>query len=108
MEIDIVEYMENLTAVTAEKERIGAELNVSTQIQADMPPNIFPAFPDRSEFDIYATMEPAKEVGGDFYDFFLMDEDHPADQAPLDVGHKLLEAGGGPCSYRKIPCPCSP
>lgn len=78
MEIDIVEYMKNLTAVTAEKERIGAELNVATQIQADMLPNIFPAFPERSEFDIYATMEPAKEVGGDFYDFFLVDEDHLA------------------------------
>lgn len=78
MEIDIMEYMENLTAVTAEKERIGAELNVATQIQADMLPNIFPAFPDRPEFDIYATMEPAKEVGGDFYDFFLVDSDHLA------------------------------
>lgn len=78
METEIVQYVENLTAVTAEKERIGAELNVATQIQADMLPNIFPPFPDRPEFDIYATMEPAKEVGGDFYDFFLVDEDHLA------------------------------
>ncbi len=72
------EYITNLTAVTAEKERIGAELNVATQIQADMLPSIFPPFPDRNEFDIYATMTPAKEVGGDFYDFFLVDNDHLA------------------------------
>jgi serine phosphatase RsbU (regulator of sigma subunit) len=58
----------------AEKERIGAELTVATQIQASMLPCIFPAFPERKEFDIYASMEPAKEVGGDFYDFFLIDE----------------------------------
>ena len=78
LEIDINEYIKNLTRVTAEKERIGAELNVATQIQADMLPSIFPAFPERKEFDIYATMTPAKEVGGDFYDFFLVDDDHLA------------------------------
>jgi sigma-B regulation protein RsbU (phosphoserine phosphatase) len=76
LEIGINEYIDNLTKVTAEKERIGAELNVATQIQADMLPRIFPAFPERKEFDIHATMTPAKEVGGDFYDFFLIDEDH--------------------------------
>ena len=69
MENDLISYIENLKAVTAEKERIGAELNVATQIQADMLPSIFPAFPDRKELDIYATMDPAKEVGGDFYDY---------------------------------------
>ena len=69
-------YIKNLSAVTAEKERIGAELNIATQIQADMLPRIFPAFPERKEFDLYATMTPAKEVGGDFYDFFLIDDDH--------------------------------
>ena len=78
MERDINTYITNLTAVTAEKERIGAELNVATQIQADMLPRIFPAFPDRNEFDLYASMVPAKEVGGDFYDFFLVDDDHIA------------------------------
>lgn len=78
METDIVDYIENLTAVTAEKERIGAELSVATQIQADMLPRIFPAFPERPEIDIYATMNPAKEVGGDFYDFFMVDERHLA------------------------------
>ncbi len=56
--------------------RIESELNLATRIQADMLPNIYPAFPDRKEFDIYATMDPAKEVGGDFYDFFLIDPDH--------------------------------
>ncbi len=78
MEEDMISYIRSLLEVTAEKERIGAELNVATQIQADMLPRIFPAFPDRAEFDIYATMDPAKEVGGDFYDFFLVDHDHLA------------------------------
>lgn len=55
-----------------------AELNVASNIQRDMLPNIFPPFPERTEFEIYATMTPAKEVGGDFYDFFLIDENHLA------------------------------
>ena len=76
METEIKDYIENIKTVTAEKERIGAELNVATQIQADMLPSIFPAFPERHEFDIHASMTPAKEVGGDFYDFFLIDDDH--------------------------------
>ncbi|MDO4547920.1 MAG: SpoIIE family protein phosphatase [Clostridia bacterium] len=78
MTVQLNDYIRNLTAVTAEKERIGAELDVARQIQASMLPCIFPAFPDRKEFDIYATMTPAKEVGGDFYDFFLVDDDHLA------------------------------
>ena len=76
MQTKILDYVANITKNTAEKERIGAELNVATQIQADMLPRIFPAFPERSEFDLFATMTPAKEVGGDFYDFFLIDDDH--------------------------------
>ncbi len=76
MTVRIQNYIKDLTAVTAEKERIGAELNVATQIQADMLPRIFPAFPEKKEFDLYATMNPAKEVGGDFYDFFMIDDDH--------------------------------
>ncbi len=71
-----LEYISEVEKVTAEKERIGTELALATRIQADMLPSIFPAFPDRSEFDIYASMDPAKEVGGDFYDFFLIDDDH--------------------------------
>ena len=69
-------YTAEVARVTAEKERIGAELSVAAQIQADMLPRIFPPYPDRKEFDLYATMTPAKEVGGDFYDFFLIDHDH--------------------------------
>ena len=76
MEQDLAVHIENLKNVTAEKERIGAELNIANQIQADMLPRILPPFSDQKEFDIYATMTPAKEVGGDFYDFFLIDEDH--------------------------------
>ena len=71
-------YIVNLSAVTAEKERIGTELNVATHIQKSMLPCIFPAFPNRREIDIYATMDPAKEVGGDFYDFFMVDDRHLA------------------------------
>ncbi len=91
MEIDIKDYIKNITKITAEKERIGAELNVATQIQADMLPSIFPAFPGRKEFDIFATMTPAKEVGGDFYDFFLIDDDHLA-MVIADVSGKGVPA----------------
>ena len=61
-----------------ERQRIETELDVANRIQADMLPCIFPAFPERPEFDIYAVMNPAKEVGGDFYDFFMVDEQHLA------------------------------
>ena len=75
---DLEIYMRNLKNVTAEKERINTELNVAKRIQEDMLPRKFPAFPERNEFDVYATNIPAKEVGGDFYDFFLIDESHLA------------------------------
>ena len=75
---EIGEYIAKLEKVTAEKERIGAELTLASDIQAHMLPCIFPAFPEYDEFDIYATMTPAKEVGGDFYDFFMTDENHLA------------------------------
>ena len=78
MEKDAVQYFEELTAVTAEKERISTELNLATRIQQNVLPNIFPAFPEREEFEVYAIMDPAKEVGGDFYDFFMVDQDHLA------------------------------
>ena len=70
------EYIRENEAITAERERISTELSLATRIQVSMLPNIFPPFPDRTEFDIYASMEPAREVGGDFYDFFLIDENH--------------------------------
>lgn len=78
METDMVNYVKDLTEITAEKERIGAELNFAKSIQEESLPNDFPAFPDRTEFDLFASMDPAKEVGGDFYNFFLIDDDHLA------------------------------
>ncbi len=78
MENDIAAYVDKMTRATAEKERINTELDVAKRIQMGMLPHSFPVFPDRPEFEIYATMHPAKEVGGDFYDFFLIDEDHLA------------------------------
>ncbi len=76
MQDELKLFTENLKTATAEKERIGAELSLATRIQAAMLPSIYPAFPERPEFDIYASMDPAREVGGDFYDFFLIDDDH--------------------------------
>ena len=73
---DIRHYIKENAAISAEKGRIDAELGVATQIQADMLPRIFPVFSAHGEFDLYATMIPAKEVGGDFYDFFFVDDDH--------------------------------
>ena len=78
MEDRIVDYTDHLTRVTAEKERVSTELRTASQIQEAMLPHIFPAFPEREDFDLYASMTPAKEVGGDFYDFFLIDESHLA------------------------------
>ena len=78
MVTELEDYMVNLQRVTAEKERIDADLSIATQIQADMLPRIFPAFPEKKEVGIFASMTPAKEVGGDFYDLFLVDENHLA------------------------------
>ena len=75
-EIDF--YTQETARLTGERERVAAELDMATKIQADQLPSEFPAFPDRTDFDIYATMTPAKEVGGDFYDFFFVDDDHLA------------------------------
>jgi sigma-B regulation protein RsbU (phosphoserine phosphatase) len=69
----INQMVANIRDVSSEKERIGTELNIAARIQASMLPSVFPPFPYRTEFDIYAGMHPAKEVGGDFYDFFLID-----------------------------------
>ena len=75
MTAELQTYIGNLTRVTADKERIATELNVASNIQQSMLPNIFPPFPEHREFDLYATMNAAKEVGGDFYDFYLLDGD---------------------------------
>lgn len=81
-------YSINQSAVAMKN---AAELNVATNIQQSMLPCIFPAFPEREEFDIYAVMDPAKEVGGDFYDFFMVDKSHLA-MVIADVSGKGVPA----------------
>ncbi|MDR2623832.1 MAG: PP2C family protein-serine/threonine phosphatase [Methanobrevibacter sp.] len=72
-------YMDNLKKVEREKERIDTEISIASKIQKNMIPNVFPPFPDRlNEFDIYAINIPARNIGGDFYDYFLVDDDHVA------------------------------
>ena len=78
MTADLQESIHAYTKEHAEKERISSELSIAAEIQSSMLPCIFPAFPHRTEFDLYATMHPAKEVGGDFYDFFLVDKNNLA------------------------------
>lgn len=78
MEQDINSYISEITEFTSEKERIAAEMEIATRIQSDALPRVFPPFPENPEIDIYAVMVPAKEVGGDFYDFFRIDEKHIA------------------------------
>ena len=78
METDMLTYMDTLTTATAERERIGTELSLASTIQQNSIPQVFPPFPDRTEFDIYASMTPAREVGGDFYNFYFIDDDHLA------------------------------
>jgi serine phosphatase RsbU (regulator of sigma subunit) len=69
------ESIESLKETTAAKERIESELKIAHEIQMSMVPKTFPPFPDRREFDVFATLVPAREVGGDFYDFFFIDDD---------------------------------
>lgn len=68
------QYIRDITEITKEKERIGAELNVATRIQASMLPTDFDKYDDLKRFTLFASMNPAKEVGGDFYDFFMVDD----------------------------------
>ncbi len=75
---EIDSHLLEIQRITTEREHISAELNIARKIQADMLPNIFPPFPQISSFDIHATMRPAKEVGGDFYDFYMVDKTHVA------------------------------
>ncbi|MBI5820599.1 MAG: SpoIIE family protein phosphatase [Verrucomicrobia bacterium] len=74
MRLALKEYVANLASTSAAKERIESELKIARTIQRSFLPKRFPPFPDRTEFDIYATLQAAKEVGGDLYDFFLLDE----------------------------------
>ena len=66
----------DIKSITKERERIESELTLAKAIQASSLPNVFPPYPDNNEFDVFADMEPAKEVGGDFYDFYFIDETH--------------------------------
>ena len=75
MDERLISFIRENAVITAENGRIEAELSLAARIQADMLPSRFPAFPDRKEIDLYASMSPAREVGGDFYDFFMIDED---------------------------------
>ena len=72
MKNSLKQYIKELTETTAAKERIESELKVAHDIQMSLLPKLFP---ERKEFDIYATLEPAREVGGDLYDFSLLEED---------------------------------
>lgn len=78
MSLKMKGYVGEIVKITSEKQRLDTELAVGADIQKNMLPNHFPAFPGRKEFDLYAVMDPAREVGGDFYDFFLIDQDHLA------------------------------
>jgi sigma-B regulation protein RsbU (phosphoserine phosphatase) len=74
MQHSLVSYIEELKKTTALKATIESELKVASDIQMSMVPRIFPAFPNREDIDLFASMTPAKEVGGDLYDFFVQDE----------------------------------
>ena len=71
-----LQYVAEVQQVTAEKERLGSELHMARAIQLSQLPGYFPAFPEHPQLDLFASMTPAKEVGGDFYDFFSVDDDH--------------------------------
>lgn len=75
MRRDLKRYVEDLRVTTAAKERIESEIHIAHTIQMSLVPRTFPPFPERHDMDIYAMLEPAREIGGDFYDFFLLNED---------------------------------
>lgn len=72
----LLEYLKDLKETTAAKERIESELQIAHDIQMSFLKKLFPAFPDKKEFDLHAILVPAKEVGGDLYDFYMIDDDH--------------------------------
>ncbi len=73
---EIEEHVNRIQVFTAEQERLETELSLAAGIQSAMLPHDYPPFPDRTEFDIYASMKPAKAVGGDLYNYYLIDDDH--------------------------------
>lgn len=76
MERELRSKIRELVVTSAAKERIESELNIAREIQMGMIPKIFPPFPEKPEFEMHAMLEPAKEVGGDLYTFFLLDDRH--------------------------------
>ena len=92
MTYDLKHYIADLTAATKAKESVESELRIARQIQESLLPRIFPPFPDAEEFDLYARNIPAKEVAGDFFDFFMLDEIHLA-IIIADVSGKGISAG---------------
>ena len=76
MQQSLKEYIENLRITTAARERIASELNIAAEIQRGILPGTFPPFPEHREFSLYAMLKPAREVGGDLYDFFMLDDSH--------------------------------
>ena len=88
---EIEHYTSEIVTMTEERQKAASELEMAKNIQEGQLPSSFPAFPERDDFDIYASMTPAKEVGGDFYDFFLIDDDHLA-LVMADVSGKGIPA----------------
>ncbi|HNT69420.1 MAG TPA: SpoIIE family protein phosphatase [Syntrophorhabdaceae bacterium] len=76
MRESLKEYIGELTEATVSRERMESELKIAHDIQMGILPKKFPPYPERTEFDIYATIKPAREIGGDFYDFFFVDDEH--------------------------------
>ncbi|MCR4764242.1 MAG: PP2C family protein-serine/threonine phosphatase [Lachnospiraceae bacterium] len=88
---DAGDPVRGVVSMLSDLDRLDNELKLAADIQASVIPMSFPAFPDRNEFDLYASMDPAKMVGGDFYDFFLVDDDHLA-MVIADVSDKGIPA----------------
>lgn len=117
MQMELKDYIRNLELTTAAKEKFESELNIAHDIQQGMIPKVFPPYPDRKDIDIYALLEPARQVGGDLYDFFFLDDENlcfaigdvsdkgvPASlmmamtitlfRAKSDISHKINEIAG--------------
>ena len=91
MRDELLERIEELRVTTAERERIESELRIAASIQVSLVPRTFPPYPLRHDLELFALLEPAREVGGDFYDFFLLDDDHLC-LAIADVSGKGMPA----------------
>ena len=91
LSVKLNSYIDEVKTVTAENVRISSDFRLARDIQASVLPDPTTAFEGRKDFEIYATMDPAREVGGDFYDFFLIDENHLA-MVIADVSGKGVPA----------------